>query len=76
MYFPCRVTFMGLVVGLYFLSNTLWGGLYLKLVKKQKKIALRNQTKENGLEGDGQANGHANINIGKNKDETDKESTI
>lgn len=76
MYFTYRTTFLGLVVGLYFLANTMWVGLYFRIVKKQKKIALRNQAKENGLEGDGQANGHANINIDKNKEETDKESTI
>uniref|UniRef100_A0A7N6BYU6 Solute carrier organic anion transporter family member n=1 Tax=Anabas testudineus TaxID=64144 RepID=A0A7N6BYU6_ANATE len=50
--------------------------LYLKLVKKQKKIELRNQAKENALEGNGVSNGHASISIAKNKDDTDKESTI
>uniref|UniRef100_A0A3Q1JCP8 Solute carrier organic anion transporter family member n=1 Tax=Anabas testudineus TaxID=64144 RepID=A0A3Q1JCP8_ANATE len=71
-----RITFMGLITGLYFLSNMLWGVLYLKLVKKQKKIELRNQAKENALEGNGVSNGHASISIAKNKDDTDKESTI
>ncbi|XP_044199331.1 solute carrier organic anion transporter family member 1C1-like [Thunnus albacares] len=70
-----RITFMGLITGLYFLSNTLWGCLYLKIVKRQKKLALRNQAKENGLEGNG-VNGHANINIAKSTEDTDKESTI
>lgn len=64
---------MGLITGLYFLSNTLWGGLYVRIVKRQKKLALRNQAKENGLEGCG-VNGHANINIDRNKEDT--ESTI
>ncbi|XP_008302771.1 solute carrier organic anion transporter family, member 1D1 [Stegastes partitus] len=71
-----RMTFLGLITGLYCVSNMLWGGLYLKIVKKQKKIALRKQAKENGLEGNGVSNGHANINIAKNKEDTDKESTI
>lgn len=70
------MTFMGLITGLYFLSNILWGGLYLKVVKRQKKIALSNQAKEIGLEGNGVGNGHASISIAKNKEDTDKESTI
>ncbi|KAM8739745.1 solute carrier organic anion transporter family, member 1D1 isoform 1-T2 [Acanthopagrus schlegelii] len=71
-----RMTFMGLITGLYMLSNMLWGNLYLKIVKRQKKLALKNQAKENGLEGESRANGHASINIDTNKDDTDKESTI
>lgn len=72
-----RITFMGLVVGLYFLSNTLWGGLYYKIVKRQKKLALRKQAKENGRDGaDGHANGHANISIAKSTEDKEKESTI
>lgn len=67
---------MGLISGLYFLANLLWGGLYLTLVKKQKKIALKNQAKENALEGNGVSNGHASISIAKNKDDTDKDSTV
>ncbi|XP_040886348.1 solute carrier organic anion transporter family member 1C1-like [Toxotes jaculatrix] len=69
-----RITFMGLITGLYFLSNMLWGGLYFKIVKKQKKLALRNQAKENGVEGNGTVSGHANISIAKTNE--DKESTI
>lgn len=76
MCFTSRMTFLGLITGLYFLSNTLWGGLYFKIVKRQKKLALRNQAKENGQEGNGVSNGHANINIAKNTDDTNKESTI
>uniref|UniRef100_A0A3B4UH14 Solute carrier organic anion transporter family member n=1 Tax=Seriola dumerili TaxID=41447 RepID=A0A3B4UH14_SERDU len=71
-----RMTFMGLITGLYFLSNMLWGGLYLKIVKRQKKLALRNQAKENELEDNGAVNGHANISIAKNKEDVDRESTI
>ncbi|XP_041834144.1 solute carrier organic anion transporter family member 1C1-like [Melanotaenia boesemani] len=71
-----RMTFLGLITGLYFLANTLWGGLYMKIVKRQKKLALRNQAKENGLEGNDMSNGHANITIDKNKEDTNKESTI
>lgn len=66
---------MGLIAALYFLSNMMWGGLYRKLVQRQKKLALREQAKEKGLEENG-VNGHANINIAQNKDNTDKESTI
>ncbi|KAM3587996.1 uncharacterized protein V6R79_018423 [Siganus canaliculatus] len=71
-----RMIFLGLVTGFYFVANILWGGLYCKIVKRQKKLALRNQAKENGQEGNGQSNGHANINIAKDKDELAKESTI
>ncbi|XP_051911317.1 solute carrier organic anion transporter family member 1C1-like [Hippocampus zosterae] len=70
-----RWTFMGLIIGLYLLSNMMWGGLYRKLVQRQKKLALREQAKEKGLE-ENRVNGHANINIAQNKDNTDKESTI
>ncbi|XP_069012756.1 solute carrier organic anion transporter family member 1C1-like [Embiotoca jacksoni] len=71
-----RIRFMGLITGLYFLANMLWGGVYLKIVKRQKKLALRSQARENVLEGNGVGNGHANINIAKNQEDTDKESTI
>ncbi|XP_061664003.1 solute carrier organic anion transporter family member 1C1-like isoform X2 [Syngnathoides biaculeatus] len=70
-----RWTFMGLIAGFYFLSNTMWGCLYCKIVRKQKKLALRAQAKENGLKGDG-VNGHANVNIAPNKEDTNNESTI
>ncbi|XP_029350813.1 solute carrier organic anion transporter family, member 1D1 [Echeneis naucrates] len=71
-----RMTFMGLITVLYFLGNILWCGLYVRIVKRQKKLALRNQAKENGQEGTGASNGHANISISKNKEDTDRESTI
>ena len=76
MYFTFRMTFLGLITGLYFLSNMLWGGVYRTVVKRQKKLTLRNQAKENGLEGNAVENGHANISIGKNKEDADNESTI
>ncbi|XP_059182045.1 solute carrier organic anion transporter family member 1C1-like [Centropristis striata] len=71
-----RMTFLGLITGLYFLSNCLWAVLYVKIVKKQKKLTLRNQDKENGQEGNIMGNGHANISIVKNKQDADNESTI
>ncbi|XP_078098672.1 solute carrier organic anion transporter family, member 1D1 [Sander vitreus] len=71
-----RMTFLGLITGLYFLSNMLWGGVYRTVVKRQKKLTLRNQAKENGLEGNTVENGHAKISIGKNKEDMDNESTI
>ncbi|XP_074482148.1 solute carrier organic anion transporter family, member 1D1 isoform X1 [Sebastes fasciatus] len=71
-----RMTFLGLITGLYCLSNILWGGLYFRIVKRHKKLALRNQAKENGLEGNAAGNGHANISITKNKEDADNESTI
>lgn len=67
---------MGLTCSLYFLANVMWGGVYHSVVKKQKKIALKNQDKEPENEGNGQANGHANISIAKKKDDAEKESTI
>lgn len=76
MCFTSRMTFIGLITALYFLSNTLWGVLYLKIVKRQKKLALRNQAKENEQEDNGVGNGHASIHIAKTKEDTDKESTI
>ncbi|XP_061570197.1 solute carrier organic anion transporter family member 1C1-like [Cololabis saira] len=71
-----RFTFLGLITGLYFLSNSLWGVLYATIVKKQKKLALKNQAKDNAQEGNGVSNGHANISISKDKEDTNKESTI
>ncbi|XP_054911371.1 solute carrier organic anion transporter family member 1C1-like isoform X2 [Poeciliopsis prolifica] len=71
-----RMTFLGLVTGLYFLTNVLWGILYVKIVKRQKKLALRNQAKDKGLEGNTQNNGPANISISTNKEEENKESSI
>uniref|UniRef100_A0A3Q2ZZ37 Solute carrier organic anion transporter family member n=1 Tax=Kryptolebias marmoratus TaxID=37003 RepID=A0A3Q2ZZ37_KRYMA len=72
-----RFTFLGLLTGIYFLTNTLWGFLYVKLVKREKKLALRTQAKENELEANGESNGHANISIGRNKGgDATRESTI
>ncbi|XP_071752097.2 solute carrier organic anion transporter family, member 1D1 [Centroberyx gerrardi] len=71
-----RMTFLGLVYVLYFLTNLLWGVLYCRIVKRQKKISLRNQAKENALEGNGVTNGHTSINIVINKDDLDRESSI
>uniref|UniRef100_A0A667ZSI7 Solute carrier organic anion transporter family member n=1 Tax=Myripristis murdjan TaxID=586833 RepID=A0A667ZSI7_9TELE len=71
-----RNTFLGLLYALYLLTNLLWVFLYFRIVKRQKKISLRNQAKENGLEGNEATNGHANINIVKNKEDLDRESTI
>ncbi|KAF7228970.1 solute carrier organic anion transporter family member 1C1 [Nothobranchius furzeri] len=71
-----RITFLGLITGLYFLTNILGGILYVIIVKRQKKLSLRNQENENGLEGNEVSNGHASINIAKNSEDTSKESTI
>ncbi|XP_037551728.1 solute carrier organic anion transporter family member 1C1 isoform X1 [Nematolebias whitei] len=71
-----RLTYMGLVSGIYILPNILWGFLYVKIVKREKKLALRNQAKENEVEANGESNGHANISIAKNKQDTTTESTI
>ncbi|XP_038143154.1 solute carrier organic anion transporter family member 1C1-like isoform X1 [Cyprinodon tularosa] len=71
-----RMTFLGLVTGLYFFANVLWGFLYVKIVKRQKKLALREQAKENGVEYNTLTKGHANITIDKNKKEENKESSI
>lgn len=67
---------MGLISILYFLSNVMWGGVYHSVVKKHKRLALKNQAKETEHEGDSQTNGHANISIAKKKDDAEKESTI
>lgn len=70
------MTFLGLVTGLYFLTNVLWGFLYVKIIKRQKKLALRKQAKDNALEGNTQNNGRTNISISTNKEEENKESSI
>lgn len=67
---------MGLISGIYVLPNILWGFLYVLIVKREKKLALRNQAKENELEANGESNGHANISIAKNKQDITTESTI
>ncbi|XP_036004946.1 solute carrier organic anion transporter family member 1C1 [Fundulus heteroclitus] len=71
-----RLTFLGLTIGLCIVANMLWGVLYMKIVKRQKKLALRDQTKEKGVEGNRLSNGHANISIVKNKEDTNNESII
>uniref|UniRef100_A0A8C7XNA3 Solute carrier organic anion transporter family member n=1 Tax=Oryzias sinensis TaxID=183150 RepID=A0A8C7XNA3_9TELE len=71
-----RITFLGLISGLYLVANMLWGCLYLRIVKRQKKLELRKQAKESALEGNAVTNGHAHISIAKNKEDTNDESTI
>uniref|UniRef100_H3CAN1 Solute carrier organic anion transporter family member n=1 Tax=Tetraodon nigroviridis TaxID=99883 RepID=H3CAN1_TETNG len=71
-----RWTFMGLISGLYFLSNLMWGGVYHRVVQKHRRLALKNQAKETQHERDGQTNGHVNISVVKKKDEAERESTI
>ncbi|MEQ2243599.1 hypothetical protein ILYODFUR_008550 [Ilyodon furcidens] len=71
-----RLTFLGLIFGLYILGNMLWGVLYVKIIKRQKKLALREQAKENGVEGNRLSNGHANISIVKHKGDANNESSI
>uniref|UniRef100_A0A3B4ADR2 Solute carrier organic anion transporter family member n=1 Tax=Periophthalmus magnuspinnatus TaxID=409849 RepID=A0A3B4ADR2_9GOBI len=71
-----RLIFLGLVTGLYALGNTLWGVLYCRIVRRQKKLDRRQREKENGLDGaNGAPTGHAQITLAPNTD-TDKESTI
>lgn len=67
---------MGLITALYFLSNMMWGSVYCRVVKRHKKVTLRNQAKENGHEDGGEANGHAKVSIAKKSDDAEKESTI
>ncbi|XP_018602571.1 solute carrier organic anion transporter family, member 1D1 [Scleropages formosus] len=45
-----RVTFLGLLYGLYSLSYLLWGFLYSRLSRRQKELALQNQVKASELE--------------------------
>lgn len=71
-----RLTFLGLVTGLYCLANALWGFLYCRIVRRQKKLALRQQSKEDALEAaNGTVTAHAQITIAPDKD-TEKESSI
>ncbi|XP_014864990.1 PREDICTED: solute carrier organic anion transporter family member 1C1-like [Poecilia mexicana] len=71
-----RLTFLGLIIGLYVLANMLWGVLYVKIVKRQKKLVLRDQAKKNGVEANRLSNGHASISIVKYKEDENMESTI
>ena len=71
-----RFSFLGLVYGIYGLSCALWGVLYHKIVKRQKKVALRNQAKENAMEVNGITSGHANVTILNNKEDMERDSTI
>ncbi|XP_036373771.1 solute carrier organic anion transporter family member 1C1-like [Megalops cyprinoides] len=74
-----RVTFLGLIYGLYSMSYLLWIVLYAKLVQRQKKLAMLDQAKAGGQEGD-----EINISNGKtlsegnlkSEKEQEKESTI
>ncbi|XP_056131592.1 solute carrier organic anion transporter family member 1C1-like [Lampris incognitus] len=71
-----RVTFLGLIYALYFLTNVLWCILYRGVTRKQRKDAKESQGKENALEGNRVTNGHARISIIKSTEDTDRESTI
>uniref|UniRef100_A0A3B5MKT2 Solute carrier organic anion transporter family member n=1 Tax=Xiphophorus couchianus TaxID=32473 RepID=A0A3B5MKT2_9TELE len=71
-----RFTFLGLIIGLYILANMLWGVLYVKIAKRQKKLVLRGQAKKNGVEANRLSNGHASISIVKYKEDANMESTI
>ncbi|KAK2858861.1 hypothetical protein Q5P01_003481 [Channa striata] len=64
-----RLTFMGVITCLYSLTNMLWGGVYFRIIKRQKKLALMKSAKENGLEERGLGNGHASISIAKDLDQ-------
>lgn len=46
----CRMTFLGLICGLYTLSYVLWGFMYMRLSRRQKKLALRDQAKSMEME--------------------------
>ncbi|XP_041710039.1 solute carrier organic anion transporter family member 1C1-like [Coregonus clupeaformis] len=71
-----RITFLGLIYGLYSLAYLLWGVLYWQLSKRQKKLVLRSQAKATALEANGNnnPNGHAMVSIFKNKDDLDRDS--
>ncbi|XP_034019326.1 solute carrier organic anion transporter family member 1C1-like [Thalassophryne amazonica] len=71
-----RLSFMGLVSGLYFTSFLLWGLLYKRIMNKANKLAVRNQAKDNTPEDNGLVNGHASINIGEDKQDSDNESAV
>ncbi|CAB1347362.1 unnamed protein product [Coregonus sp. 'balchen'] len=71
-----RITFLGLIYGLYGLAYLLWGVLYRQLSNRQKKLVLRSQAKATALEANGNnnPNGHAMVSIFKNKDDLDRDS--
>ncbi|KAF3705003.1 Solute carrier organic anion transporter family member 1C1 Organic anion transporter F [Channa argus] len=68
-----RITFIGVITGLHSLSNILWGCVYFNIIKRQKKLTLMKEAKENALDDNGLGNGHARISIAK---DIDRESTI
>ncbi|KAJ8392305.1 hypothetical protein AAFF_G00076690 [Aldrovandia affinis] len=76
-----RVTFLGLVYGLYSMSYLLWAVLYTMMVRKYKKLALRDQAKTCGQEGAAVNNANGNTlseeNLKNEKEqEQEKECTI
>lgn len=66
-----RMRFMGLVSTLYVLSNLMWGFLYTRIVKKEKKLAQIDAVEANGA-----ANGHVVLGVALDGDIIERESTI
>ncbi|KAL2102535.1 hypothetical protein ACEWY4_001703 [Coilia grayii] len=79
-----RARFLGLMYGLYALSSLLWGLLYCTLVKRQRKLALRAQAKDQAANGVAQAEGQPVNGVAKDggpegdksKEEQERETTI
>ncbi|XP_073695059.1 solute carrier organic anion transporter family member 1C1-like isoform X1 [Garra rufa] len=73
-----RNTFLGLIYGLYSLSYVLWGVLYIKLSRHEKKLALKNQLKAPEQDGSGVSTSNGNVSsaIVKCSENPDQETTI
>ncbi|XP_050963212.1 solute carrier organic anion transporter family member 1C1-like [Labeo rohita] len=73
-----RNAFLGLIYGLYSLSYLLWGVLYYKLCRREKKLALKNQLIAPEQDGNGVSAGNGNVSsaIVKCSENPDQETTI
>ncbi|KAL1276066.1 hypothetical protein QQF64_035689, partial [Cirrhinus molitorella] len=73
-----RNAFLGLIYGLYSLSYVLWGILYVKLSRREKKLALKNQLKAPEPDGNGVSTSNGNVSsaIVKCSENPDQETTI
>jgi len=73
-----RNAFLGLIYGLYAISYLLWGIMYNRLSRREKKLALKDQLKAPEQDDSGVSNGNMNAPsaIVKCNENPDQETTI
>lgn len=78
LFLPYRNSFFGLIYGLYASSYLLWGIMYNRLSRREKKLALKEQLKASEQDGSGLSNGNMNSSsaIVKCNENPDQETTI